>query len=384
MDKPIVKIKEEAWDKLWQYIMAVQGEISGFGHAYINSERNIESTDHSIIIEDIFIVEQESGGAHTKLKEEAIHKYLADEMRLAVKEERRARKLNLWWHSHGRMGTFWSGTDTGTMDSFSNSDWKIHIVGNREQSYLCRVIAYKPIRHDWDDVKLVPIKENQEIVVPDEIKNEVKEKVKEYSFSSGRTGFLRDKFNEISRTGRELLGWGSGRDWSVDRDYSIFDNDKFSEGDKVKIKVEGGTERGIITKEHFGFPKKYDIFVKGKNETHMEVSKSDIMLDDDPDDFSWVADEEELKSMVAELDHLMDNEEYSDASEVADEIMKMNSAWGEAHGVDEVVQILKEIPSNGKSKKGVKKSLEKASENMRAKLLKDEEKKEEKDGIDKN
>ena len=177
MSNPVIKIKEEAWDKLWQYIMAVHGEISGYGHAYIHSEKDIESKDHSIIIEDIFILDQESGGASTKLEEGAIHKYLADEVRASIKEERKTRPLNVWWHSHGTMGTFWSSTDRQAQDERANSNWMVHIVGNRHLEYLCKVVSYKPIRHDWDDVKIIPIKKDEPIVVSDEIKKEVDEKV---------------------------------------------------------------------------------------------------------------------------------------------------------------------------------------------------------------
>jgi hypothetical protein len=52
---------------------------------------------------------------------------------------------NVWWHSHGSMGVFWSTTDEKTVGTTSGSDYMISIVMNKKLEVLSRLDFFKPI-----------------------------------------------------------------------------------------------------------------------------------------------------------------------------------------------------------------------------------------------
>jgi hypothetical protein len=198
----VIYITDEAYEKMWQYVKAVGTEIEGLGHAYLNTERDPESSERMIVIEDIFILEQEVTSASATIKEDAIHKYLEDKIRKGD-----MRPINVWWHSHADMGTFWSGTDTGTAGKFMNADWMIHIVGNLKGKYRAKLNIYKPYPIPIDDCIIERVKEGfHGIEVSDEIKKEVEEKVTKKTYVTPTTGS--SYWNRNKSGGKHNNGYG--------------------------------------------------------------------------------------------------------------------------------------------------------------------------------
>ena len=170
-------ILPRALKRVMYYAQAADGEVSGLG--------TIVKRDGKYIVDDVFLLEQESSGADTELNPEAISTLMVDMM----KKNEDPSKLKFWWHSHVNMGVFWSGTDDACAETLSR-EFAFSLVVNKAGEKLCRLDIYNPIRITFNHIKL------EEIVEQDEelkavCEKEVKEKVKTPSYGyhhKGATG----------------------------------------------------------------------------------------------------------------------------------------------------------------------------------------------------
>lgn len=157
-----IHITFEAKRKLELYTEAVTGEISGLGL--------VEKRNGEFWIEDVYIFKQESTIGDTDLNPDAIAEFL-NEMIVAGKDPA---KLKLWWHSHGSMGAFWSGTDTATMGKFGNG-WMLSLVVNKRGEYKCRLDIYDPIHIYLENVEM----ETHLPMASEELRKRIEAEVKE-------------------------------------------------------------------------------------------------------------------------------------------------------------------------------------------------------------
>ena len=148
-DKHIVKITEEAWNKMWQYILGCDKEIEGLGMAYLPIERDPEASNREIVVEDVFILKQEVSAASADIDEEYVHTKMYE-----MTKAKDMRAFNFWWHSHASMAPFFSSTDEGTINKFGHADWMVHFVGNHAMQYKCKVTIYKPMKIEIEDCKV--------------------------------------------------------------------------------------------------------------------------------------------------------------------------------------------------------------------------------------
>src|SRR3989337_2802410 len=111
-------------------------EISGFGHT------NLE--DGVIMMDDVYIPEQEVGGAHTDIDADRLMDFMID---LASKKQALT-NWRVWWHSHAKMGVSPSNTDEDTLRVFAdellksggndrNNAWAMGLVGKGRRAYHC-------------------------------------------------------------------------------------------------------------------------------------------------------------------------------------------------------------------------------------------------------
>jgi len=201
MDK--VLIVPEAYARLQAYIQGCTQEISGLG--------TVEVEDGFPVITDIHLFEQEVSAASTDLSADDISKFLAESVRLNLD----VAKLRLWWHSHANMGVFWSGTDTGTINTcFGGCDWMVSIVGNRKNEFKTRVDLYTPFRLVADSLPLVQKFADSELDVTEEIKAKVKQKT--YSYNYGGKGYQPGKGYQ--------RGYGAGQEGWRGFGYNEFDD----------------------------------------------------------------------------------------------------------------------------------------------------------------
>lgn len=206
---PEVLITPDALRKLNLYINALDEEISGMGKV-------VPTTLGNLLITGVRIYKQDVSGGHTALDREKLNDWF---MELIEKEgpEEATNSWRLWWHSHAKMGTFFSSVDDANMDGWDN--WMLGHVGNHRGDHRFRLDYYHP-RLTIDPVEWrvfdVPTKKEEE-----EVEAEVKRLVtveKKWAHGGYTVRFVGGK--------REVLKDGK---W-VQEDYSPKDSGATTKG----------------------------------------------------------------------------------------------------------------------------------------------------------
>jgi len=147
------------------YTQAADGEVSGLG-TIITDDKGRH------VVNNVFLLEQESSGADTELRPEAISKLITD----MINRKEDPSLIKFWWHSHATMGVFWSGTDDTCAETLSK-EYAFSLVVNKSGELRCRLDLYTPFRITFDGVKVTEIIQ-EDSVLKEECEKEVKEKVK--------------------------------------------------------------------------------------------------------------------------------------------------------------------------------------------------------------
>jgi len=117
-------------NRIWEEILflskeVLPDELSGLGKVRVED-------DHKLVVYDWLLFPQRCSTTHSTLDGEAIAKY--------IHEHDESEELKFWWHSHGRMGAFWSGTDESTIRALvSSGGWFLSLVLNTSQEYKLRL-----------------------------------------------------------------------------------------------------------------------------------------------------------------------------------------------------------------------------------------------------
>ena len=156
-------IQEKAWNKVINYAASAynqfKSEIGGMMVA-------IEDESGDWELKDPVIMKQRITPSNTHLDKEELAAYY-------TKAAMKYKKYNFrfcWWHSHHTMGAFWSGTDTDTIDEFSDGDFSFALVVNLKEEYKFRVSIWKPLEAHKDVELNILTKEK---TVPKSIDKEV-------------------------------------------------------------------------------------------------------------------------------------------------------------------------------------------------------------------
>jgi len=151
--------------RIQYYAQAAEGEVSGLGTV-------IKDDKGRMVVNRVYLLEQESSGADTELNSEAISKLMTD---MIGKNEDPA-QLKFWWHSHATMGVFWSGTDDTCAETLSR-EFAFSLVVNKAGEKRCRLDLYNPFRVTFDGVRVEEISQ-EDNDLKKECELEVKQKVK--------------------------------------------------------------------------------------------------------------------------------------------------------------------------------------------------------------
>ena len=159
-------ISRNDWNKIINYARAREqqcgDEIGGMAIAK-------ETEDGDWVISEPTILEQTTTGGTCTLDKEALSEYYID---MAMKHGTDIQFV--WWHSHAKMGAFWSGTDTNTMTEYKSGNWSMFLVVNVYEQYKFRVQVWKPFEAHMDiDLEIL---DEEEFKVPKRIVNEVEKK----------------------------------------------------------------------------------------------------------------------------------------------------------------------------------------------------------------
>ena len=162
-----IEIPMEIHAQMLAYIRSTDDEVSGMGHA-------IRSDDGRYVIQDICLPEQTGSSAHTELDPKAL-------ATLMVSKAKRGdlRALNVWWHSHVNMGTFWSDTDDMNCRGLvKGKEWIVSLVACQDGSIRCRLDVDRPIGFYFDCVPIAVQIHGVTKAKVDGWKSEVKRNVK--------------------------------------------------------------------------------------------------------------------------------------------------------------------------------------------------------------
>jgi len=132
-----------------------------------------EQQNGTIVITKLHIFEQEVSGVHCEPSQEAIGRYMTKMMQ----SNENPSKLNVVWHSHGSMGTFWSPVDEANIENHRKKGYWIYVESNHKGEIICRVDFYEPMRLALVDIPLhiiIPRDPEIEKTCHADIKNNVK------------------------------------------------------------------------------------------------------------------------------------------------------------------------------------------------------------------
>lgn len=149
-----LKISRHAYERIRAFTELCPDEISGLGKIEVDKDENL-------LVTDVAIFDQEVSGAHSTIETAALAKFQVDMMARGES----LKQWVLWWHSHAHMDTFFSGTDTNTIESSREFPYLVSLVVNKAGKSEARLDVFNPIH----------IYLGLEVVVEDSITSEVKD-----------------------------------------------------------------------------------------------------------------------------------------------------------------------------------------------------------------
>jgi len=133
------------WQQIKNYTKAAAGEWSGLGI--------FTMTPDGPVVTDFWLLEQESTSGDTEIDEAAAGKLAFD-----LANEGKPCDLNVWIHSHGNLGTFWSGKDEndGVAKMCGAPPFLVSVVMNKAGDMLGRIDFKSPLRATINNVPVAP------------------------------------------------------------------------------------------------------------------------------------------------------------------------------------------------------------------------------------
>ena len=145
VQKLTVWLDAKAKEQLDLWVEMAKGEISGLGLVEeIWNGPNLQG----FLIKGLFLPFQANSAAQTSIEPENVAKVMLE----VEAQGHPAQNLKFWFHSHGTMEVFWSGTDQATIERFKPKDFFISTVVNKAGKIRTRVEFYQPLRISLDEV----------------------------------------------------------------------------------------------------------------------------------------------------------------------------------------------------------------------------------------
>ena len=124
----------EVEERIRHYTQLAAGEVSGLG--------TVEEYDEGFLVTDIFLPKQSCSPGGTELDQESVATLIMELDQAGAD----AGSLRFWWHSHGSLDVFWSGTDESCINNLANGDYVLSLVTNKRNQLLARLDIFKPVR----------------------------------------------------------------------------------------------------------------------------------------------------------------------------------------------------------------------------------------------
>jgi hypothetical protein len=163
-----VYITKKDWDKIINYSKFASDK---WGTEIGGMAVTIQDNDGDWIIQDPTIIKQEVSAALCELDKTELAAYYS---KMAIKYKKKDMRF-CWWHSHAKMGAFWSGTDTNTIDEYEDGDLSFALVVNVNEEYKCRVSVWKPFTMHKDVDLIITNQKYEKYTIPKAIQRECAE-----------------------------------------------------------------------------------------------------------------------------------------------------------------------------------------------------------------
>jgi len=150
-------------ERIRHYTDLAAGEVSGLG--------TVEEFDGGFLVTDLFLPKQTCFPGGTDLDQDSVATLIM-ELDQTGKD---VGTLRFWWHSHGSLDVFWSGTDEECINNLANGDYVLSLVTNKRGQVLARLDIFRPVRVVVDEVSVSVRSRGQSL--RDQCRREVEERV---------------------------------------------------------------------------------------------------------------------------------------------------------------------------------------------------------------
>lgn len=137
--EPRLIIPADIYKKINFWVDESDFECSWLGTIDYDKENN----DFHVV--DVFLLDQENGGASTDMDQNAVARLLYDERDNPF-------DIKWWGHSHVKMDVFWSGTDIATMETLSDGGWFVSTVFNQHRKMRTAFTMLNPLTIMIDNI----------------------------------------------------------------------------------------------------------------------------------------------------------------------------------------------------------------------------------------
>lgn len=128
-----VEIDSEVYNKVMYWVNKSQFEVSGLGRIKYDAEAGV----YRVI--KAYLLPQKNTASTTEIPPEEVGKLMFE-----TKDEEGT--LNWWWHSHVKMGVFWSQTDLNAMEQLGRHGFFLSTVFNQNEEMLSALYQGAPFK----------------------------------------------------------------------------------------------------------------------------------------------------------------------------------------------------------------------------------------------
>lgn len=138
MEAPTLEIDDLVYQKIMHWVNKSDFEVSGLG-------KIVQQDNGLFVVTEAVLLPQENTATSTDIEPEDVGK-LMYELRDTPGE------LRWWWHSHGDMDVFWSGTDRKTIEDLAAPGWFLATVFNKKEEMRSALALGAPFNVLVDDI----------------------------------------------------------------------------------------------------------------------------------------------------------------------------------------------------------------------------------------
>lgn len=210
--KPELRLSLQVNEKITHWVELAEGEVSGLG--IVDPVFAEGGVIEAFEVEDVFLLEQVSTKSNTELDPQAVAEFLVE-----AEEEGFADRVHLWWHSHGDMDVFWSGTDDACIEGMGGDPYLVSLVVNKAGERRARLDTFSPFRITVDHLPCSVILPSLEL--REQCEREFDDKVHEPKLRPLR------RFRQSKCDPEDFLtpeAQALARFWGGSQDYDFFDD----------------------------------------------------------------------------------------------------------------------------------------------------------------